>query len=166
MKRLSVAAPGILLLGAILLGGCAAAGLTVASAGAGVAMGSGVEHTLNGIAFKTFTAPADDVRLATLDALRRMDIALAADEKTDEGWRLAATARDRMIDIDIEGLTRNLTRVRVVANKGDIFFKDAATGTEVILQVAHALDERAVARRQEKPPPTGKQAATKSGKRT
>lgn len=162
MKRLAVVAAS-----AMLLGGCAAAGLTVASAGAGVAMGSGVEHTLNGIAFKTFTAPAEEVRQATLDAFRRMDMALEGDAATDEGFTLTATARERTIDVEIESLTRNLTRMRVVANNGAIFFKDAATGTEIILQVAQALDERLLARRQAPAPAPRKQAtAAKRGKRT
>lgn len=165
MKRLGVVAPG-LILGAMLLSGCAAAGLTVAGAGAGVAMGSGVEHTLNGIAFKTFTAPMDEVRLATMDAFRRMDMTISEDAKTEEGWKLAATARERVIDVELEGLTKNLTRMRVVANKGEIFFKDAATGTEVIMQVAHSLDERAVARRQEAPIPNKQATAPKGAKRT
>lgn len=148
------------------LGGCAAAGLTVASATAGVAMGSGVEHTLNGIAYKTFTAPADDVRIATLDALRRMDMTVGEDAAMEDGWVVQATARDRTIDIELESLTRNLTRMRVVANQGDIFFKDAATGTEVILQVALALDERAAMARRAPPTPAKKQAAGKIGKRS
>lgn len=168
MGRSRVGAYALLLLGPLLLGGCAAAGLTVAGAGAGVAMGSGVEHTLNGIAFKTFTAPMEDVRLATMEAFQRMDMTVTGDDKTEDGWKLSVTARERVIDVELEKLTRNLTRMRVVANKGDIFFKDAATGTEVIMQVAQSLDERAVARRQEPVPSTApKQAtATKGAKRT
>lgn len=166
MNGQRVVAAGALLLAVNLLSGCAAAGLTVAGAGAGVAMGSGVEHTLNGIAFKTFTAPVDEIRVATMDAFRRMDMTVTEDAKTEEGWKLAATARDRVIDVELEGLTRNLTRMRVVANKGEIFFKDAATGTEVIMQVAQSLDERAMARRQEPPAPNKQATATKGGKRT
>src|SRR5690606_28249381 len=101
---------GAVLLAANLAGGCAAIGLTAASAGAGVAMGSGVEHTLNGIALKTFTAPSEDVRVATLDALRRMDMTIGEEGDSEEGWTIQATARDRTIDIELESLTRNLTR--------------------------------------------------------
>jgi hypothetical protein len=32
--------------------------------------------------------------------------------------------------------------MRVVVNKGDVFFKDAATGTEIIVQTAETLSDR------------------------
>jgi hypothetical protein len=156
----------IVVLAATLLSGCAAAGLTVAGAGAGVAMGNGVEHTMTGIGYKTFTAPVSDVRLATLQSLRRMDIAVDSDAQTDDGWALSGTARDRTIEIELESLTGRTTRMRVVANKGQIFFKDAATSTEIILQTAQSLDELVVARAKEVPATAAKQAASKGGKRT
>jgi hypothetical protein len=31
--------------------------------------------------------------------------------------------------------------MRVVANKGDIFFKDSATATEIVVQTAEALEK-------------------------
>jgi hypothetical protein len=123
------------------LSGCAgAAGLTVAGAGAGVAMGTGVDYTLNGIAYKTFTAPMPEVRVATLRGLKRMAINVTKDEKTDTGWTIEATATDRTINIDLEKLTAETTRIRVVANDGYIFFKDRSTESEIIFQAAEALD--------------------------
>lgn len=151
-------------LSALLLSGCAAAGMTVASAGAGVAMGSGVEHTMTGITYKTFTAPLLEVRQATLQGLERMDIAIEGDAQTDDGWMVSGTARDRLIDIELESVSARTTRMRVVANKGNIFFKDAATATEIILQTAQALDEQALARA--RPPAPAKSPATGKGKRT
>ncbi len=159
MKGLIAAA-----LSALLLSGCALAGMTVASAGAGVAMGSGVEHTMTGITYKTFTAPLGELRLATLQGLERMDISVEGDAATDEGWMVSGTARDRTIDIELESVTARTTRMRVVANKGHIFFKDAATATEIILQTAQALDEQARARA--RPPAPAKNAATTKGKRS
>jgi hypothetical protein len=154
-------------LAAALLSGCAVAGLTVAGAGAGVAMGNGVEHTMSGIGYKTFTAPLGDVRQATLQSLRRMDISVEGEAATDDGWMVTGTARDRTIDIELESLTPRATRMRVVANKGQIFFKDAATSTEVILQTAQSLEELAIARAKETPVAApAKQAAAKGGKRT
>lgn len=151
-------------LSALLLSGCAAAGMTVASAGAGVAMGSGVEHTMTGITYKTFTAPLLEVRQATLQGLERMDIAIEGDAQTDDGWMVSGTARDRLIDIELESVSARTTRMRVVANKGHIFFKDAATATEIILQTAQALDEQAIARA--RPPAPARPAPTGKGKRS
>ncbi|WP_300297374.1 hypothetical protein [Ferrovibrio sp.] len=111
-------------------------------------MGSGVEHTLSGITYKTFTASANEVRFASLKALDRMGMKLTSDTETPEGWKLVAAANQRTIEIEIERLTNTASRMRVVANKGDIFFKDSATATEIILQTAEALDTpRAVAGR-------------------
>jgi hypothetical protein len=126
---------------AILLQGCAAAGLAVVGAGAGVGMGTGVEHELSGIGYKVFTTPVDAVHHATRATLARLAMPITADTRTKDGWSLTATAADRTIDIELERLTPRTTRMRVVANKGDLFFKDSATSTEIILQTAQTLQD-------------------------
>ena len=125
----------------VLLQGCAAAGLAVVGAGAGVGMGTGVEHELNGIAYKTFATPADAVHHATRATLARLAMPITADARTQEGWKLSASAADRTIEIELERLTPRTTRMRVVANKGDLFFKDSATSTEIVLQTAQTLQD-------------------------
>jgi outer membrane scaffolding protein for murein synthesis (MipA/OmpV family) len=134
------------LLIAVTLQGCTAAaiGVTIATAGAGAGMSVGVEHTLNGIVYKTFAASANDVRFATLKTLDQMGMALTADEATKTGWQLSATANDRSIDVQLERLTDTATRMRVVANEGWIIFKDSATATEIILQTAQTLQDDSV----------------------
>jgi hypothetical protein len=170
MTRFKAAALCAVLLGALSNGGCAAVGFTLASAAGGVAMGSGVEHTMSGITYKTFTAPLADLRLATLESLQRMDIAVEGDAQTDDGWMISATARDRLIDVELESLTGSTTRMRVVANKGQVFFKDAATATEIILQTVQSLDDQralaAEAAARAKRTPAGKQATAGKGKRS
>ena len=135
------------------LGGCAA-GLVVAGAGTGVAMGTGVDHTLSGITYKTFTAPIGEVRQASLRTLRTMDMAVTEDGASANGWAIKATAADRTIEIELEKLTANTTRMRVGVDKGGIFFKDAATATEIVTQTAQTIDERPIP------------AATKAAKRS
>ncbi len=68
---------GILL--ALLLGtagsaGCAAVGLTLLGVGAGGSAGAGTSSTLDSIAYKTFTASAEELQPATLKTLTRMDM--------------------------------------------------------------------------------------------
>jgi hypothetical protein len=125
------------------LGGCAAAGLAVVGAGTGVAMGTGADYTLNGIAYKTFTAPIDDVKVATRSGLANMGIEVTKDGPTDKpgsnDWRIEAVANNRQVTIDLQPLTPKTTRIRVVAEDG-IFFKDKATEAEIIFQTADALD--------------------------
>ncbi len=103
-------------------------------------MGEGVEYTMNGIAYKTYAAPVNNVRFATLKALDEMAIPVVADQKTQTGWQINATAADRTIDIELESLTRKTTRMRVVADEGQIFFKDKSTETEIVIQTAQMLD--------------------------
>jgi hypothetical protein len=43
----------------------------------------------------------------------------------------------------LEQLTPATTRMRVVTNKGDFFFKDGATSTEIIIQTAQIVESDA-----------------------
>jgi hypothetical protein len=132
-----------ILIVAVSLQGCAAAALTVVGAGVGVGAGAGVEHTMNGIVYKTFDASLNEMRFATLKMFDHMGMPVTADNKTEEGWTLTATASDRTIDVDLERVTDKMTRMRVVANKGQIFFKDASTATELINQTAAIVESDA-----------------------
>jgi len=145
------------LLVALGLQGCATIGLGLATAGAGASISAGYEHTVNGIVYKTFASPTSEVRVATLEALKRMAMPITVDEKSDTGWKLTATANKRTIEIELQALTEQTTRMRVVANAGAIFFKDASTATEIINQTAQAvLDDqnaaKAAAQRKKKVP--------------
>ena len=139
------------------LGGCAA----VLTAGS-MATSAGINHTLKGIAYKTFVTPVDDLRTATLATLDKMDMSVTDIKEVKAGWEIKAKAYDRIIEIELEALTRRSTRMRVVANQGKFFFKDAATATEIINQTAETLDRTAAktqegqkqSRRADRPPHT------------
>ena len=120
--------------------GCAAAGLAVFGVGAGTAAGTGTSYTLDGIAYRTFTASLDDVRRATARSLKRMDIRVKTDQPTDSGRSIAALAGDRTVGIELEKLTARTTRMRVTA-KQNVVFRDRATAGEIITQTERALDE-------------------------
>ena len=122
------------------LQGCAAVGLTLFGTAAGVTAGQGTAYTLDGIAYRTFTAPLDDVRRATLASVKRMDIALQKDDVTADGRELVGQAGDRMIYIELERLTARTTRMRVTAKQG-WFFRDRATSGEIITQTEQSLDD-------------------------
>src|SRR6476660_9946653 len=115
----------VLVFGAMFaLTGCAAVGLTLFSVGAGVTTGTSVAYTLDGVAYRTFTAPLPQVENATRSALDRMGI--------------KAQTNDREIEIELEMVSNKTTRIRTVAKQG-IFFKDRATATEIIIQTEKAL---------------------------
>src|SRR6267378_6097291 len=128
----------IVLVSFIMLQGCAAVGLALFSVGAGVTTGTSVGYTLDGIAYRTFTASLPQVENATRTALDRMGIKVEATSKIDQGKAIKAVSNDRDIEIELEMVSNKTTRIRTVAKQG-IFFKDRATATEIIIQTERAL---------------------------
>jgi hypothetical protein len=104
----------------------------------GVGASTAVSHSLGGITYRTFTASAQQVKSASIGALNRMGIKLARTEKSSDGEVLRATATDREIEITLEPISPNTTRMRVIARNGSVFF-DSATATEIILQTERLL---------------------------
>lgn len=127
-------ARGTTLVGLIFLAGCSSVGVTAL----GVGTSTGVQHTLNGIAYRTFTAPLPQVRHATLASLNRMGFRIASRQKTGEGEVIKATANDREIEIELAALTSNTTRMRSMVRNG--VFMDSATSTEIVLQTERSLN--------------------------
>ena len=119
--------------------GCAApVALTLFGVGAGVTTGTAVSYTMDGIAYRTFTAPLPQVERATLTALNDMGMAIEGTQKTDEGKAIKAKGIDRQIEIELQAISSKTTRIRTVAKDG-VFFKDRATATEIILQTERIL---------------------------
>ena len=120
----------VLALAALNLGGCAAVGLTAL----GVGMATGVSHTLSGMVYKTFTTPQAQVEKATYGALSRMQVKVTTAKRDGSSKTILARAGDRDIEIELEELTPNTTRMAVTARKDSGILRDGATATEVILQ--------------------------------
>ena len=97
----------VLILGITLsVQGCAGVGLTMLGVGGGTAASVGVNHTLSGISYKTFTATKPDVERATFTALNQMGIKVNGNEVTEEGiHRITATANERKVVVELEALT-------------------------------------------------------------
>jgi len=127
MRKISLFA---LALASTLLGGCAAVALTAL----GVGMATGVSHTLSGMVYKTFTTPQAQVERATLGALGRMQVKVTDSKRSGSTRTIVARAGDRDIEIELEALTPNATRMAVTATKDGGILRDGATATEVILQ--------------------------------
>ncbi|MEK6594720.1 MAG: DUF3568 family protein [Pseudomonadota bacterium] len=117
----------------VLSAGCAPVALTAF----GVGTATGVQHTLNGIAYRTFTAPLPQVRSAATTGLNRMGIKVVSREKTKGGELIKASASEREIEIELDAITSNTTRMRTAVRNG--MFMDSATSTEIILQTERAL---------------------------
>ena len=119
--------------GVVGLSGCVPLAIT----GAGVGASAGITHTMGGITYRTFTAPLPKVKNATMAALNRMGINGVKFSKAEGNDMILAKASGREIEIQLEQLSPNTTRMRTVARSG--FFYDSATATEIIIQTEKAL---------------------------
>lgn len=119
------------------LTGCAAPLFATA---AGVGGSAALTHTNNGITYRTFTAPTMKMRTATLSALSRMKIDVVAEGMVDKSNIRFVTAKttDRNINIQLEPISVNTTRMRVTA-KSSLFSYDSATAEEIIQQTKKSL---------------------------
>ena len=105
----------------------------------GIGAGTGVGHQLGGIVYKTFTEPQAQVKKAALAALKRMAIKVESIGKIDNGEIIKARAADRVIEIELEALTPNTTRMRAVARKDGGIIVDSSTAVEIIVQTEKLL---------------------------
>lgn len=108
----------------------------------GVGGSTAVSHTLNGITYRTFTASSGKVKRAAMTALEKMDIKLVSTGKEEATEILNASASGRAIEIQLEPLSPNTTRMRVTARSNGLIY-DSATATEIILQTERVMDGHA-----------------------
>ncbi len=119
--------------------GCTLTPLAVPAAVSGGA--AGVNYTLTNVAYKTMSYPLADVEAALHRALKKMDIK-ETERKAEEGKvSIAAAAGSLNIYIDLEKITKTETSIKVNAKK-ELFLKDKATATEIIVQTEKSLEAK------------------------
>ena len=132
---------------ALMASGCVAAaalpalGVAMMGDAAGGAAKAGVETTLGGTQYRTFSAPWADVRSALLQAFH--DLEIETTESTplkDGGARISAEALHRKITVKLEPVTPVLTRLKMTVRRG-LIGRDRATSSELIDRTARALAE-------------------------
>lgn len=124
----------LLLTSVALLGGCEPLSL----AALGVGGSAAVNHKMSGTPTRTFTAPLPRVKNASIGALKRMGIKTDEVKKVEHGEVITARAGKREIEVELEFLTVNTTRMRVTARESGLFY-DSATAAEIIAQTEKAL---------------------------
>jgi hypothetical protein len=139
MKHFVTAARGAaraaaLLVPALMLGGCETISLTLLGIGGSAA----VNHQMSSTPSRTFTVPLTRVKNASIAALRRMGIEAGEVKKIDTREVITARVGNREIEVELESITAQTTRMRVVARNGG-FFYDGATAAEVIAQTQKGL---------------------------
>jgi len=118
-----------------LLGACETAALAVLGGGISTVL----RYNLDGVAARTFTAPAGMVKIASLAAAERMGLAIDATDTIDTGEVIRARAPNRDIEIELEPITQHATRVRITA-RGSSLFYDNSTAVELVQQTEKQLE--------------------------
>jgi Protein of unknown function (DUF3568) len=114
--------------------GCQSVALSLVGAGAGTAL----RYGWDGVAYRTFTAPAPAVKEASLEALEHMGIVLEATGTYEGGELIFARSENRTIEIELEPISARATRVRIAAKNGGLFY-DTATAAEIVAQTERRL---------------------------
>ena len=118
-----------------LLGACEPAALVLLGGGVSTVL----RYNLDGIAARTFTAPAGMVKSASLAAAERMGLSIEATDTIETGEVIRARAPNRDIEIEVEPITQHATRVRITARGGSLFY-DNSTAVELVQQTEKLLE--------------------------
>ncbi|SRR5687768_3357805 len=124
----------VLSIGVLSLAGCQPLAISLLGAGAGTALRYGID----GVSYRTFTAPAPMVKEASLAALERMGMTLQSTDRFEGGELIYAQSGKRSIEIEVEPISAKATRVRIAAKNGGLFY-DNATASEIIAQTERLL---------------------------
>ena len=124
---------------AMALPGCAAPLLPLLAMGAEGALKAGTQATVSGgVAYRTFTLPADQVVDGARATLQRMDIKVVGDEASGNRHKISGEATDRIVRVTVERITPVVSRLGVAVYRKRIF-KDVSTGAEIIAQTERTL---------------------------
>ena len=118
-----------------LLTACEPVAIALLGAGASAAF----RYNMDGVAARTFTASPAEVRTASLTALERMGLAMDSISAMEGSEIIYARAPSREIELELEPITKQATRLRVTARGGSIFY-DNATAVELVQQTGKILD--------------------------
>ena len=118
--------------------GCVPVALTAGGVGGGVA----ASHQMGGLVYRTFSEPLPRVRSATLAAFKHMAIKPGKTEKIELGERILAQAGDREVEVELEALTANTTRMRATVRRSGGMVVDSATAVEIITQTEQAINHK------------------------
>ena len=140
-------APLLMVAACLPLAGCESVAIALLGAGASTAL----RYNMDGITARTFTADAASVKSASLAAAERMGLVLGATNTIETGEVIEASAPNRDIQIELEPITKQATRIRVTARTSG-WFVDNATAAELVSQTERLLEGSVTAKASQIPP--------------
>jgi len=155
MGKSSISRRLALLFSVILLAGCESIMLSAMSVGAS----TGISYAMNGFASRTFTAPVSEVREASVLALALMELKVSEEQIEEQGTYILAESGEYRIEVFLEPISENTTRVRTLVNES--WTLDRATAEEIIAQTEMQL--RQIAKLREREPGTSQVTNSAAG---
>ncbi len=101
----------------------------------------GIPYVFSGSAARTLNFSFEDVNEATPKVLKKMDFVVVNQSQIKNGERIMAAADELNITIDMEVVTKMVTKISIDAKKNN-FVKDKATAEEIINQLEKTLAEK------------------------
>ena len=92
------------------------------------------KYNMNNIAYRTFTESHYSTTLASTQAMKKMALQVRQIDTYEKHTMMYASAPELKIEVGIESITANTTRVSVNTYKG-VFIKDKATANEILSQI-------------------------------
>jgi hypothetical protein len=104
-------------------------------------MQAGISNVMSGTLSRTFTASLPVVRSAVLTALQHMQMDVVATETSEAGEEIRAKSSNRDVDIQLEIISPNATRMSVTAKstRSEVLPFDNATSAEILRQSQRAI---------------------------
>jgi hypothetical protein len=128
--------PFFVIISLLFTGGCAAI-----IAGGATGTQKLLEYTFENVARKTFTTKLNTVRDVSVEALEQMGLSHEKTGQTDTGFEISARTKGLTVEIEIEQVTRQVSRVTVNAKRG-WFRKDYATAKEIVQRMELLIDRQ------------------------
>jgi hypothetical protein len=143
-RRPVPALAGLLLVGGLAVGGCAAlapaaVGTAAIGAGAGSLVKAGTEYTLGGAAYRTFSAPLDEVYDGVRRTFEDLQMTITRERFTGGKVRIQGVATHRTFTVVLDPVTPALTRLKLVVREMGGLGKDRATAAEIIAQAERRI---------------------------
>jgi len=117
-----------------------ALGAAALSAGVGNSVRAGIEYTVTGTAYRTFSLPLEDLASTVRHTLERLELPVTA--AAAHGARLDITAEGigRSVRMELMPISPGLTRLKVSVKQG-LIRNDRATTSEIIGQIEREVDK-------------------------
>ena len=123
-----------------------ALGAAAVSAGVGNTVKAGIEYSVTGTAYRTFTLSIEDLSAVVRRTLERMELPVTEAAAHDTRLVLVAEGIDRTVRLTFTPISPSLTRLSISVKQG-LVRRDRATASEIITQLEQSVTLLKSARR-------------------